>query len=47
MCCAQEISEGGKLVLGAQARQARLAEVFRKAGLRIFGRAGETVEKGG
>lgn len=32
ICCAHAISEGGKLVLGAQAGQARLSDVFRKAG---------------
>ncbi len=36
ICCAHAISEGGKLVLGAQAGEARLAEVFRKAGFRQF-----------
>jgi ubiquinone/menaquinone biosynthesis C-methylase UbiE len=36
ICCAHAISEGGKLVLGAQAGEARLAEVFRKAGFRRF-----------
>jgi ubiquinone/menaquinone biosynthesis C-methylase UbiE len=42
MCCAHAISEGGKLVLGAQAGQARLTEVFRKAGFTHFRRAAET-----
>jgi SAM-dependent methyltransferase len=42
ICCAHAISEGGKLVLGAQAGQARLAEVFRKAGFTHFRRAAET-----
>lgn len=42
MCCAHAISEGGKLVLGAQAGPARLAEVFRKAGFTHFRRAAET-----
>ena len=42
MCCAHAISEGGKLVLGAQAGEARLAEVFRKAGFTHFRRAAET-----
>jgi SAM-dependent methyltransferase len=42
LCCAHAISEGGKLVLGAQAGQARLAEVFRKAGFSHFRRAAET-----
>jgi len=39
VCCAHAISEGGKLVLGAQAGEARLAEVFRKAGFTRFRRA--------
>ena len=42
LCCAHAISEGGKLVLGAQAGEARLAEVFRKAGFTRFRRAAET-----
>lgn len=42
LCCAHAISEGGNLVLGAQAGEARLAEVFRKAGLTRFRRAAET-----
>jgi SAM-dependent methyltransferase len=42
LCCAHAISEGGKLVLGAQAGEARLAEVFRKAGFGRFRRAAET-----
>lgn len=42
LCCAHAISEGGKLVLGAQAGEARLAEVFRKAGFRHFRRAAQT-----
>jgi SAM-dependent methyltransferase len=42
ICCAHAISEGGKLVLGAQAGEARLGEVFRKAGFTRFGRAAET-----
>jgi hypothetical protein len=36
------ISEGGNLVLGAQAGEARLAEVFRKAGFTRFRRAAAT-----
>lgn len=36
ICCAHAISEGGTLVLGAQAGEARLAEVFRKAGFSQF-----------
>ncbi|WP_192181451.1 class I SAM-dependent methyltransferase [Mesorhizobium amorphae] len=42
VCCAHAISEGGTMVLGAQAGQARLAEVFRKAGFTHFRRAAET-----
>jgi len=39
ICCAHAISEGGPMVLGAQAGEARLAEVFRKAGFTRFRRA--------
>jgi len=42
ICCAHAISEGGAMVLGAQAGEARLAEVFRKAGFSHFRRAAET-----
>lgn len=42
ICCAHAISEGGKLVLGAQAGEARLADVFRKAGFTHFRKAAET-----
>lgn len=42
ICCAHSISEGGRLVLGAQAGEARLADVFRKAGFSHFRRAAET-----
>ena len=42
MCCPHAISEGGRLVLGAQAGEARLAEVFREAGFTHFRRAAET-----
>ncbi|HEX2100927.1 MAG TPA: methyltransferase domain-containing protein [Candidatus Synoicihabitans sp.] len=42
LCCAHAISEGGRHVLGAQAGEARLAEVFRKAGFKHFRRAAET-----
>ena len=42
ICCAHAISEGGRMVLGAQAGPARLEEVFRKAGFRHFRRAAET-----
>jgi len=39
LCCAHAISEGGRLVLGAQAGERRLADVFRKAGFTRFRRA--------
>lgn len=42
ICCAHAISDGGRLVLGAQAGELRLAEVFRKAGFSHFRRAFET-----
>lgn len=42
LCTAHAVSEGGELVLGAQAGEARIAEVFRKAGFTRFRRAGET-----
>lgn len=42
LCCAHAISEGGRTVLGAQAGEARLAEVFRKAGFSHFRRAAAT-----
>ncbi len=42
ICCAHAISEGGRMVLGAQAGEARLADVFRKAGFTRFRRAIET-----
>ena len=42
LCTAHAISEGGHLVLGAQAGEARLAEVFRKAGFKKIRRAAET-----
>lgn len=42
ICCAHAISDGGHLVLGAQAGEARLADVFRKAGFSRFRRALET-----
>ena len=45
ICCAHAISEGGRMVLGAQAGEARLAEVFRKAGFTRFRRAdGDAVQ---
>jgi SAM-dependent methyltransferase len=42
LCCAHAIADGGSLVLGAQAGEARLADVFRKAGFTHFRRAAET-----
>ncbi|TNC71303.1 class I SAM-dependent methyltransferase [Rubellimicrobium roseum] len=42
VCCAHAISDGGHMVLGAQAGEARLREVFRKAGFTQFRRAFET-----
>jgi len=42
ICCAHAISEGGRMVLGAQAGEARLAAVFRKAGFTHFRRAAQT-----
>jgi len=42
ICCAHAISDGGRLVLGAQAGEARLADVFRKAGFTRFRRALQT-----
>jgi 2-polyprenyl-3-methyl-5-hydroxy-6-metoxy-1,4-benzoquinol methylase len=42
ICCAHAVSDGGKMVLGAQAGEARLAEVFRKGGLTRLRRAAET-----
>jgi ubiquinone/menaquinone biosynthesis C-methylase UbiE len=42
VCCAHAISEGGSLVLGAQAGEARLADVFRKGGFAQVRRAAET-----
>ena len=42
ICCAHAISEGGTLVLGAQAGEKRLTDVFRKAGFTRFRRAAET-----
>jgi SAM-dependent methyltransferase len=39
ICCAHAISEGGRMVLGAQAGEARLAQLFRKAGFTKFRRA--------
>lgn len=42
ICVAHAIADGGQLVLGAQAGEARLAEIFRKAGFSHFRRAFET-----
>lgn len=42
ICCAHAIADGGHMVLGAQAGEARLSEVFRKAGFTRFRRAAET-----
>ena len=42
ICVAHAVSDGGKMVLGAQAGEARLAEVCRKAGLKHFRRAAAT-----
>lgn len=42
LCCAHALADGGHLVLGAQAGEARLREVFQKAGFRHFRRAAET-----
>ena len=42
VCCAHAISEGGRLVLGAQAGERRLTDVFRKAGFTRFRRAAQT-----
>lgn len=42
ICCAHAISEGGTMVLGAQAGPARLREVFRRAGFTHFREAART-----
>ena len=42
ICSAHAIAEGGPLVLGAQAGEARLAGVLRKGGFTHFRRAAET-----
>jgi len=42
LCCANAIADGGRLVLGAQAGEARLAGLFRRAGFTRFRRAAET-----
>jgi SAM-dependent methyltransferase len=42
LCCAHAVSEQGSHVLGAQAGEARLADVFAKAGFTTFRRATQT-----
>ena len=42
LCCAHALSEGGAAVLGAQAGEARLAGVFKKAGFGEFRKAKAT-----
>lgn len=42
VCCAHAISEGGPMALGAQAGEARIADVFRKAGFTRFRKAAAT-----
>ncbi|MEY2535676.1 MAG: hypothetical protein QOF29_3586 [bacterium] len=42
LCCAHAISENGSHVLGAQAGEARLADVFAEAGFGHWRRATET-----
>ncbi|WP_207485170.1 class I SAM-dependent methyltransferase [Arenibaculum pallidiluteum] len=42
MCCAHAISENGTHVLGAQAGEMRLAEIFRQAGFHRLRRAAES-----
>ena len=42
ICCAHAISEGGAMVLGAQAGPARLQEVFRRAGFTHWREAART-----
>lgn len=42
LCCAHAISEAGTHVLGAQAGESRLADVFREAGFGRFRRAAES-----
>ena len=42
MCCAHAISENGTHVLGAQAGEAQLGQVFEKAGFRQFRQATKT-----
>ena len=42
LCCAHSLSEDVGLALGAQAGEAQLAAVFRKAGFKTFRRAAHT-----
>lgn len=42
LCCAHALSEDGAVALGAQAGEARLAAVFRKAGFAEFRKAKAT-----
>jgi 2-polyprenyl-3-methyl-5-hydroxy-6-metoxy-1,4-benzoquinol methylase len=42
VCCAHALSDGGHMVLGAQAGEARLGALFRKAGFTHFRRAAAT-----
>jgi hypothetical protein len=42
ICTANAVNQGGEPVLGAQAGEKRLAEVFREAGFSHFRRATET-----
>jgi hypothetical protein len=42
LCCAHSLSEDGTAALGAQAREARLANVFTKAGFSEFKKAKAT-----
>jgi SAM-dependent methyltransferase len=42
LCCAHSLSEDGAMALGAQAGEARLSDLFRRAGFSRFRRATET-----
>jgi hypothetical protein len=42
ICSANAVNQGGEPVLGAQAGEARLREIFREAGFSRFRRATET-----
>jgi len=42
LCCAHAISENGTHVLGAQAGERQLAQIFRKAGFQRFRQAANT-----